>query len=47
MEVASLTETQSYLRQRDVGVNDGRERGGWLDPKDAGNTVLYFFGRDG
>ncbi|MBV9062809.1 MAG: VOC family protein [Alphaproteobacteria bacterium] len=45
IEVKSLAETRTYLSQRGIGLHDGRERGVWVEPKDAGNTVIYFFGQ--
>jgi len=45
VQVKSLAETRSYLAQRGIGLHDGPERGVWVEPKDAGNTVVYFFSR--
>lgn len=42
--VRSLAETRSYLAQRGIAPLDGLESGIWIDPKDACNTVIYFFG---
>jgi len=45
VEVKSLADTRSYLAQRGIGLHDGPERGIWIEPKDAGNAVVYFFSR--
>jgi len=42
--VRSLAETRSYLVERGIAVHDGSKGGIWIDPKDACNTVIYFFG---
>ena len=43
VEVRSLAETRSYFARQAIGFREGREHGIWIDPKDAGNTVVYFF----
>jgi len=45
VEVESLVGTRSYFAQHGIGFREGREGGIWIDPKDASNTVIYFFGR--
>src|SRR5262249_10366336 len=45
VEVGALAETRSYLAGQNIGLHDGREGGAWVDQKDAGNTVVYFFSR--
>ncbi len=47
MEVRSLAETRSYFAQRGIGFHEGLESGIWIAPKDACNTVIYFFGHQG
>src|SRR5262245_44326821 len=42
--VRSIAETRSYFTQRGIAFRDGLESGIWIDPKDACNTVIYFFG---
>lgn len=47
LEVRSLAETRSYLARRGVGFHEGPEGGVWIEPEDAGNTVVYFVGQQG
>ena len=44
IEVHSLMETRSYLAQRGIAFREGAGDGIWIGPKDAANTVIYFFG---
>ena len=45
VEVESLVGTRSYFAQQGIAFREGPEGGIWIDPKDASNTVIYFFGR--
>src|SRR5262245_26686202 len=44
IEVHSLTATRSYLADQGVEFREGKQNGIWIAPKDACNTVIYFFG---
>ena len=44
VEVESLVRTRSYFAQHGIAFRKGREGGIWIAPKDASNTVIYFFG---
>jgi hypothetical protein len=41
---ASVCLRNSYFAQRGIAFRDGAGDGIWIDPKDAANTVIYFFG---
>ena len=45
LEVRSLVETRSYLARHSIAFREGLENGIWVGPKDASNSVIYFFGR--
>jgi hypothetical protein len=44
IEVGSLAATRAYIAGQGIAFQDGQENGMWVHPKDACNTVLYFFG---
>lgn len=47
IEVRSLEQTESWLRQQDVETHRGRDGGIWVGPHHGCNTVIYFFAASG